>query len=150
MIKRRRKNKNKIDWVIHVIQDAYEGNDLLAGMMNFHTHGLEKYGLTNISAIVMTSIYDANEVGRRLNTIARMMVKNPNEFDVRITHYIDKEDDSTDFKFRMLPTVCFGEKTIRIIFPDKNNHFLGEVKELSPLQFQMQYSSVPETMETGH
>lgn len=106
---------NKIDWTIHMIPDVYENSILLHGFTNYHTHGLEKHGLTNLS-VIMDDTYDSKTIASLINTVAEMMIDGE-EFAIGCTHYID---NAFDFCFEMKETLCFGEPTIRLIVFDKN------------------------------
>lgn len=130
-----------INWTIHCIPEQYTENPLIKDMVNFHTHGLKgHYNLTELSVVTLLDVYSAEEVGRMINTVAYMMV-NGEEFVPYATHYIDKEDGTNDFKFKLLPATCYGEDTLRMILPDRNGEFYNPYDEdqvLDPIEFSLQ------------
>ena len=64
----------KIDWNIHCIKDGYKNNPLICNMINFHTHGLTRHNLTELSVVTLLDVYSEEEVARMINTVALMMV----------------------------------------------------------------------------
>ena len=99
---------------IHAVTEVYENNPLISNWINYHTHGMEKYGLTNLSIVAPK---EDKRPGNVLNTIGEMMIDGE-EFLPWMTHSMDNEDGKVIFRFRMLPTTCFAEETIRIILSD--------------------------------
>ena len=117
------KGKEERGYYVHGVKDTYEDNSMISNWVNVHTHGLEKYGLTNISIVAPE---DDTRLSKVIYTVADMM-KDGERFDLNITHFIDRPDGSCEFKFKMLPTKCYGEDTIRLILPDPvTNKFFDE------------------------
>ena len=112
------KKENKRDWIVHVVPDVYDNSPLLEGMINYHTHGLEEYGLTNLS-VIMDNTYSTEIIGNFINTVADMMV----DGEVFSKDFIHSFDSEFPFLFKMYETTCFGEKTIRLILSDKKKEF---------------------------
>lgn len=106
----------KNDYTIHAVSGVYENVPVLGSRwMNYHTHGLEKYDLTNLSIVVP---YEENERPQEiLNAVADMMI-NGELFDSDVIHCIDDEDGNTKYKFGIKETTCFGEETVRLILTD--------------------------------
>lgn len=117
------KEKENRGYTVHGIKDLYKDNYLISNWVNVHTHGLEDHGLTNISIVAPE---DDDRLCHVIYTIADMMMDRE-EFDLRATHFMDKSDGTCDFKFRLLPTKCCGEDTLRIILPDPDtNEFFAD------------------------
>lgn len=105
-----KKLKNKIDWVIHAIQEEN-------GKICLHTHGLNEKGLTELSVLDTEEIYSVEEMSAMINNVARMMVEGEDFIvDERLRHVIDNPDGSPRFSFTMSYEECYGEKTIRLDF----------------------------------
>lgn len=113
----------KRGYCIHAVEDVYSDNYLIEDWVNVHTHGLEQYGLTNISIVAPK---DDTRLAYLIYTVADMM-KDGEIFQPNITHYIDDLNGICIVKFRMLFTTCFGEYTYRLILPDpKTDKFANE------------------------
>ena len=118
-----KESRKERDYFAHGVIDVYKKNPLISNWVNVHTHGLEKHNLTNISIVAPK---DDDRLEYLIYTVADMMIKGE-EFDPSITHYIDRPDGTCIVKFRMLPTKCFGEDSIRLILPDTiTNKFSNE------------------------
>jgi hypothetical protein len=113
-----KKERETRGYTVHGVKDLYKNNPLISNWVNVHTHGLEEYGLTNISIVAPE---DDDRLSNVIYTIADMMMKGE-EFILNATHFMDKPDGTCDFKFRLLPTKCFGEDTLRIILPDPDTN----------------------------
>lgn len=122
-LERARKEMLERGYCVHAVEGTYKNNPLISNWLNVHTHGLEDYNLTNISIVAPEDDARLTEV---IYTVADMM-KNGEEFILNATHFIDNPDGSCKFKFKMLPTKCFGEDTIRLILPDpETNDFFND------------------------
>ena len=131
----------KFDWNIHAVTGTYMTDTLI----NLHTHGLKRHGLTDLSMIIDTRVCSVEQAGTMINTVANMMVKGES-FVPEIIHYIDKPDGTNDFKFYLKQCKCFDEDSLRMIIPDKNGKFLWELKEdedLEPSVLNFQYNDNP-------
>lgn len=137
------KNKEERGYFVHAVKDLYKDNYLISNWVNVHTHGLEKHGLTNIS--IVAPIND-NRLSNVIYTVADMMMKGE-EFILNATHFVDKPDGTCDFKFRLLPTKCFGEDTLRIILPDiKTNEFFTDENGIEGI-YCLQHTTIFESHE---
>ena len=139
--------KNKIDWTIHGVVEQYDDNPLLKGMINLHTHGLTKHGLTELSAIVPEG-YSYTKVTSMINDIGELMV-NSEKFDIGFdtVHYVDKPDGTIEYTFKLIPVKCFGEDSLRIILPDYNGRFFDGKTELDPPQCALLHTTLFEIEE---
>lgn len=109
-----KEDKEKYGFYVHAVKEVYKDNYLISDWVNIHTHGLEEYGLTNISVVAPK---EDSRLFYIIYTVGKMM-KNGEYFDPKITHYIDDCNGNCIVRFRMLSTKCFGEDTIRLILPD--------------------------------
>lgn len=123
--------KKKIDWTIHAVTDVYDDSIVLCGMTNYHTHGLKKYGLTELS-VIMDDTYDSNTVASFMNDVAMMMIDGE-EFAHDYFHFIDN-CEAFPYRFGLKKTTCFGEPTIRLIMFDRNNKLIPSDKNKLALQ----------------
>ena len=80
------KNK-KQDWIIHAVYDP----DNPEKPIDYHTHGLEKYGLKNLCMEVEGKEY-SNACARIINRIAKDMVEGE-VFKPDMRHYVDDGKD---------------------------------------------------------
>lgn len=139
-----------IDWVIHATSDVYKRNKLIKNMVNFHTHGLEKHGCTNLSVVTLLDVYPAEKVAVMINTVGRLMV-NGDKFDVDRIHNILDNDGNLKFRFWLIKAKCFGEDTLRMILPDRNGKFFSkdmvEDEDLDPVEFELQHTPLFEYEE---
>lgn len=139
---------NNIDWTIHCVTDTYKNNPLISNMVNFHTHGLTKHNLTELSVVTLLDVYSAEKVTKMINTVASMMIDGEDFIDsypFGATHYIDNPDGTNAFKFKLLPTTCYGEETLRMILPDRNGEFFNPYNEdqtLDPIEFSLQETTL--------
>ena len=118
-----RREKSERGYCVHAVAGVYKDNPMISNWVNVHTHGLEEHGLNNISIVAPK---DDNRLAHVIYTIADMMMDGE-EFILNATHFIDKSDGTCDFKFRLLPTKCFGEDTLRMILPDpETNEFFTD------------------------
>lgn len=141
----------EIDWIIHGVKDVYDRNPLIKGMVNFHTHGLENHGCKNLSVVTMLEVYDQFEVIKMINTVGRLMVDG-DKFEVNRIHNIWDENGNLEFKFWLIKAKCFGEKTLRMVLPDRNGKFVSKEllkseEELDPIQFELQHTPLFERCE---
>lgn len=115
---------NNRGYYVHGVKDVYKNNPLISNWVNVHTHGLENYNLTNISIVAPE---DDDRLSKIIYTVADMMVSGE-QFDLGMTHYIDRPDGTCEFKFKMLPTTCFGEDSIRLVltYPGTDKFFEDE------------------------
>lgn len=82
-----RKKAKYGDWIIHAVYDDTEDEDKL---IDFHTHGMERYGLKNL-CMAATSEYK-NVCQKVLNDIAWSMIQGEH-YEPGIRHYIDDGKD---------------------------------------------------------
>ena len=128
-MRRRKNNKfnniaNKRPFIIHGVTEIYDDNPLVAGWVNYHTHGLSDHGLTELS-IVCPDINDTRPC-ELINIVGDMML-NGETFEFGCVHCLDDDNGITIHKFMLKPTTCFEETSIRIIIPDKDtNMFIKE------------------------
>jgi hypothetical protein len=121
--KRMKEERKDRGYTVHGVTDLYKDNYLISNWVNVHTHGLEDHGLTNISIVAPE---DDDRLTHVIYTIADMMMDGE-EFILDATHFMDKSDGTCDFKFKLLPTKCFGEDTLRIILPNpETNEFFTD------------------------
>ena len=116
----KRNNKNKFNtnpFVIHGVIDAYKGKPIINNWVNYHTHGLSDYGLTELS-IVCPDAKDPRPY-EIINIVGRMMISGE-KFNPDLTHAIEDGHGIPIYRFRLKPTTCFGDKSLRIIIPDKD------------------------------
>lgn len=114
---RMKKEKEDRGYTVHGVKDLYKNNYLISNWVNVHTHGLENYGLTNISIVAPE---DDERLFNVIYTIADAM-KGGEEFSFETIH-IMFVDDKYKFKFYLIPAKCFGEDTLRIILPDPDTN----------------------------
>ena len=121
--KKQKEDYLKRGYWVHGVKDVYADNPMIENWVNVHTHGLENYGLTNISIVAPK---DDTRLSYLIYTVADMM-KNGEVFQPNATHFIDDANGECIIKFKMLFTTCFGEYTYRLILPDPiTNKFSNE------------------------
>lgn len=115
--------ENNVDWIIHAVTDAYEHVDSLSGLVNLHTHGLEKYGMKNLSTVVeFDHIEPVSEI---MNNLARQMIED-GEFEPECVYTQYNEDETEiDFCFTVVESYDFGEPTLRIVFENDEGNFVS-------------------------
>lgn len=107
-------------YYVHAVKDLYKQNPSISNWVNVHTHGLEKYGLTNISIVAPK---DDKRLADIIHTVATMMVEGEYfEPNPAIVHYIDRPDGTCRFKFKIFPTECFGEDSWRLVLTDPDTN----------------------------
>lgn len=109
-----KKDMDKRGYCVHAITDVYKDNPLISNWINVHTHGLEKYGVINVSIVAPE---DDDRLAHVIYTVADMM-KDGEVFDLDAIHVMYNPDETIDFIFTFLRTKCFGEDTLRIVLPD--------------------------------
>ena len=107
-----------MDWIIHVVEQDKNKILRFPYLTDFHTHGLEKYGLKNLC---MFFDYGDNGVtnANLINTIAQMMV-NGEHFSTNNLHYIDDENGDILYRFALTEFNWHGEDLLKIIVLDEN------------------------------
>lgn len=130
MKRRKTKISTKAPFTIHAVTGVYDENPMLTGWVNYHTHGLVNYGLTELS-IVCPNTNDTRPT-KILNSVGGMMI-NGEEFDVDAVHCIDS-GNITRYRFELMKTTCFGEESIRIILSDINSLELREPDSVYTMQ----------------
>ena len=100
----------KPDWIIHGVCDGQH--------VNFHTHGMEKYGHMDFQIVLP---YPHQELCRILNTLG---------FQVREGHAFKAGERIPgiylDCDVKVLEFEETGRTVLRVIVPDKNNRFPDE------------------------
>lgn len=145
MAKRRAEVERKeMGYYAHGVIDTYEKNPLIHNWINVHTHGLERYGLTNISIVAPK---DDKRLSEIIYTVADMMLEGE-EFDPEITHYIDEPDGTCRFKFRMMPCKCWGEDSFRLILTDTDTNLFSDEDGLESI-YCLQETTLFEDIENS-
>lgn len=100
----------KCDWIIHgVFGDEKEG-------MVYHTHGLNKYGMTELELNISINQKQAMEF---INIIATYLIEN--NIIIKDEYIDEKNIFNCDIFFRRVKGIHGnGEQNIRIILPDQN------------------------------
>lgn len=97
------------DWKIHAVTN--DNNDL-DGEINYHTHGLEKYGLKNL-CIIQPGIEYMKSCQKILNEIAWYMIQGM-VFTPNRIHCIDDGKDELFHVFKIIEDVNYDEDVLRI------------------------------------
>jgi len=101
----------KVDWIIHGVCDGQ--------FVNFHTHGMEKYGHMDFQMVLP---YPHKELCRIINTFGLKVQDGERFKDGDLVKGIYEECDVRLNEFEET-----GRTVLRIIVPDKYNHFPDEV-----------------------
>lgn len=114
----RRVDMSKVDWTIHGVI----GEDLLSGMVDAHSHGLNKYGSRELQVVLNANAYIGliNIVGEmirdgKVKLRGGMFLSGIFDDDALL-----RIDDARD---------CNGEPIWRLIIPDNENKFPEESYE---------------------
>jgi len=99
-----------IDWIIHYVI----GTEGPGGIVNAHTHGMERYDHLDFQLVLPLVQKQTCEI---LNTIG-IEVQNGRKFEPNI-YYID----IFTCGFRLLPVLETGRKVLRLILPDPQMRF---------------------------
>lgn len=120
----------KYDWCIHGVA-CENAEDQLRGMMDFHTHGLEKYLGAELQFVLG---YDIVEAGSILNHVGTLLKDGP-YFVADGLVIKDYFSDHASLRIN-LSKDCFGKKIWRIIVPDSKLRWPEESDE-EPYCWQM-------------
>ena len=150
-MKRNNKNKyakttttaNTRPFVINGVKDQYKDNPVIKDWVNYHTHGLSDYGLTELS-VVCPDISDFRPC-EFINLVGDMMLKGET-FELDSIHCIDNTNNVTICKFMLKSTTCFGEPTLRIVLPDRETDMfsLDSPYTLQNLEIFAEYENIDE------
>lgn len=126
-------SKNKYDWKIHgVVPDGTRQH--FWGMMDFHTHGLDKYLGAELQFVLGPPFYDIQEPGMILNDVGDLL-KN-GAYVVHDGLVIDDFfSDHAPIRINISKD-SFGEDIWRIIVPDMELRWPEET-DLEPFCLQM-------------
>ena len=104
------------------------------GLINAHTHGMEKFDLPNVCLGVDVK---SEEVERIINTVIDIIM-NPNEDNnILVTHTVNDDNGYTLFSFKLLPATSYGEEVFLIILADKDGKFPWEPECCRPYKYQI-------------
>lgn len=147
---------NNIHVKCHCVTDVYEKHPIITKMINYHTHGLEKLGLRNLSVVVLNGEYTHKEIYDMFELIVYMMMDSncPLILIDNNKYQISAEDasDNTEYEYIFITkfTTCFGEDTVRLILPDRDGKFLKDTPSdeyLNPWEYETQYTNLFELYE---
>ena len=126
----------KIDWIIHLVANGAQceecgevENSFLPYMCNAHTHGMERYNHLDFQMVLN---YPPNEIGRILNELG-LRVQAGEKF--KNGDLID--DIYEDCQVRLQEFNECERKVLRVVIPDKHNHFPENDGCEEPYVFQM-------------
>ena len=132
----KRENKSTVDWIIHGVID--EG--IMPGMIDAHSHGLNKYGSRELQVVLNARPYInlINEVGERIQKGDLKL-----HAGMLLTGFFDDDallrvDDARD---------CTGEPIWRLVIPDGDNKFPEESYE-EPYYLQIYSPYLEDVNET--
>lgn len=118
--------KNNIDWIIHLVLD---GSDF-EFIGNAHTHGLERYGHEDFQVVLRLP---QEEISRLLNTLGLRV-----QAGERFTDSDMIKGLYLDCDIRLDAVIETGRTVLRLIIPDKNNHFPEDPLCDAPYKYQTQ------------
>lgn len=125
----------KVDWIIHMCQNGVQceccgkkENGYILYMCNAHTHGMEKYNHPDFQMVL--NLPD-QEIGRILNTFG-LMVQCGRRFHNGEYVLGIYEDCSV----RLMEFTECNRKVLRVVIPDKHNHYPESPVCEAPYSFQ--------------
>ncbi len=113
-----RKNAVFGDWTIHYIMDSFPK---VPGLVDSHTHGLERFGLPNLALFLRIP---PNETQKLLNTIAWLGI-NGNAFDPGVRYSLTDESNRPIWIFHLDDIVWHARHMRRVILCDHNGSLPG-------------------------
>lgn len=128
--------KKKIDWIIHLVANGAVCEEcgtveasFLPNLCNAHTHGLYKYNHKDFQLVLNLP---PQEIARILNTLGLMVQKGRKFFDGDLVEGI-----YLDCPVRIQPFVEDDRTVLRVVIPDKYNHFPEEPECGYPYKLQL-------------
>ena len=104
------------------------------GLINAHTHGLEKVNLPNLCLGV--DIGD-EKIEQILNTVTDIVLNPDENSDILVTHIVTDKDGSAMFSFKLIPATSYDEDVLLIVLADKNGKFPWEDGCKRPYKYQI-------------
>lgn len=103
-----RKNAKYGEWTIHAVNDPNDPEE----MVDYHTHGMEKYGLKNLQ-IIQPGLQYMRACAKAINDIAWSMIQGENYLP-GMTHYVDDGKEELYHVFDLYNDFNEGEPVLRM------------------------------------
>lgn len=116
----------KIDWIIHYVFDQPGPYEHLC---NAHTHGMEHYKHLNFQVVIN---FPQEHICYLLNSLGKRVASGEIFHDGDIISGLYEDCD-----IRLQTTIETGREVLRLIIPDKYNHFPENPACMAPYKYQI-------------